>query len=132
MVPDRRASDEIPNNVPWPTLAAAGILFAIAGLFGYTSGLSPDNCGELPGIARTATAFLIFVVAAGVFVVGFLAAAVSRRALWLGRGAILAFALIVGVQLGGGLAGEPRCDGGGGGGGGNGPIVPTPRVTAGS
>ena len=106
----RRTTNAIDASALWPTLAIGGVLAALAGLLGFDAGASPDNCGELPGITRTATIALASVVAAGIFVVGLIVAATSRRAVWLGRAAILALAIATGVQLGASLAGDPRCD----------------------
>ena len=120
----RRTTDAIDASALWPTVAVGGVLAALAALLGFNAGASPDNCGELPGITRAATIALASIVAAGIFVVGLVVAAMSRRAVWLGRAAILALAIASGVQLGASFAGDPRCDGEGG------PIPRQPGPTA--
>ncbi len=92
----------------WVVVVLSALVVAAAAFaYGAAAAASPNNCGELPGIASLG-ATLLAVGAAGLgLLVGAIVSATSRRWTGFGIASLIALAMVGGVILGTGASHGP-------------------------
>ena len=93
------------------TIALAGAAFGIAALAESGATASPDNCGELPGIAMTMTMLLGLGIALVIAVLGGVGAAIARNGAVLGVAVAIACGIVLGIFVGMGVTPRNPCGG---------------------
>ena len=90
-------------------IALVGAAFGIAAVAESAATASPDNCGELPGIARTGTMVIGVGIAIVIVVLGAIGAAIAKRGSVLGLAGAVGAGIVAGLFVGSAVTPRNPC-----------------------
>lgn len=97
------------TRATWTTVLLAGTAFVFGALQGGAAAASPNNCGELPGIATLGAMVVAIGIAVVIALAGSIVAVVGKSGTLFGAAVVIALAVVLGTVIGSGLAQPYPC-----------------------